>query len=121
MNKPPKVNIAEIELSENDYVLGNRRWNCLKLIEHSKKYKPFKIPLASIDIGVKRWGLESMEDFMYHYKRVQNTSLDYPILLDDTGCICDGWHRVCKAILEGDIYIDAIRLETMPEHDINEV
>ncbi len=114
----PKVEIEGIEITQNDYVRGDARWNCLKLIEHSKKYKVFDLPLAGIDIGISAWGGQlTVDDFVYHMKRIENTNLEYPILLDDRGTICDGWHRVCKALLRGDTTIKAIRLSTMPEAD----
>ncbi len=34
-------------------------------------------------------------------KRVLNTDLNYPIILNEEGFIMDGWHRVTKALLEG--------------------
>jgi hypothetical protein len=61
------------------------------------------------------WRISSTYDFITHYKRVKDTDLKYPILLDDRGCICDGWHRVAKAIIEGKKYIKAIRIEEMPD------
>ena len=48
---------------------------------------------------------------------MQDCSLNYPIILDDCGQIADGYHRLCKAILEGRETIKAIRLEEMPAPD----
>ena len=53
--------------------------------------------------------------FLYHLKRVNDTNLDYPVILDDEGVICDGWHRVAKAYLEGRPTVKAIRLLEMPD------
>lgn len=114
----PIVEIEGIEITENDYVRSDARWNCLKLIEHSKKYPVFDFPLAGMDLGRDAWGGQlTMDDFVYHMKRIEKTNLEYPILLDDRGTICDGWHRICKALLKGDTAIKAIRLVTMPEAD----
>ena len=112
----PKVIIEKLEITENNFVRSkNESWNCTTLIEHSKKFKIFDLPLAGISLYGSPWGsIESLDSFMYHIKRIENTSLTHPILLDDYGQICDGWHRVCKAILKGDTTIKAIRLETMP-------
>ncbi len=99
-----------------------RRWTAHSLIEHSKKYNAFDLPLAGLNISGYPWGDPTIDNFIYHSKRVQNADLDKPIILDDMGCIADGWHRVVKAILEGKETIQAIRLEDMPEPDefINE-
>ncbi len=59
-----------------------------------------------------------MKQFIENYKRVEDCSLDYPVILDDEGFIADGNHRLCKAILEGKDTIKAIRLLKMPAPDI---
>jgi len=53
-------------------------------------------------------------------KRVQNTDLKYPIILDVKGVVADGYHRVAKAILEGKSTIKAYRLKQMPPYDFVE-
>ena len=112
----PKVIIDSLEMTENNYERGKgEKWNCTTLIEHSKKFKVFDMPLAGISTYGTPWGvIDSLDGFLYHIKRIENTSLEHPIILDDYGNICDGWHRVCKAILKGDTTIKAIRLENMP-------
>jgi hypothetical protein len=86
------------------------------LIEASKDLIPFKMPLCGIDISVEPWGKMTIKSFIYHSKRVSNCTLDHPVILDDTGYICDGWHRVVMAVLRGDEYIMAKRLIVMPEN-----
>ena len=54
-------------------------------------------------------------------KRTNNADLKYPIILTDKGVICDGWHRLCKAVYQGDEYIKAIRIEKMPEYSGKEI
>jgi len=116
--KFPKVKIEGVSMDENNYDDGFAVWNSLKLIEHSKKYKVFHLPLVGINLGGCPWSKEmTIDSFLYHSKRIKNTDLKYPIILDDTGVIADGWHRVCKAILKGNTTIKAIRLETMPKPD----
>ena len=46
---------------------------------------------------------------------MNQADLKYPIILDDTGFICDGWHRLLKSIVEGKDTIKAIRLKVMPD------
>jgi len=79
-----------------------------------KKYKVFDLPLISLGLDWNPFDYNNILDFIKHVKRVNESDLKYPILIDDLGIICDGWHRVVKAILEGKKYIKAIRLEEMP-------
>ena len=82
----------------------------------AKGYRPFDMPLACVVLDTKCWGtLTDFKDFLVHYTRCTKANLDYPILLDVNGFICDGWHRVARAIIEGRATIKAIRLEEMPE------
>lgn len=44
------------------------------------------------------------------------------VIFEDSGItenryICDGYHRICKAILENKTEIDAIRIQKMPKPD----
>lgn len=93
-------------------------WSALTLIEAAKDYEPFDLPLAGIDISVGVWsGVDTIKGFTEHVKRVKDTDLKYPIILDDRGVICDGWHRIVKALILGKTYIKAIRLQQMPSYD----
>lgn len=114
----PKIEIEGIDLVENHYVDYNGNvWSAVKLIETSKQYEPFDLPLAGIDLHTLPWEVNSILDFVHHVKRIDNTNLKYPVILDDEGIICDGWHRVAKAILKGDTSIKAVRLLKMPPRD----
>jgi len=119
VEQPPVVPVDGIELHENEFDDGNARWSTLKLIQHSKKFPFFDMPLAGINLSGGAWGeTMSFDDFIHHCNRVENTDLKHPIILDDQGIICDGWHRVCKAILEGRNTIKATRLNSMPKPDM---
>jgi hypothetical protein len=117
----------EVVLSDCLYTrtVGNTKtsWDVPTLLQYVKeqKYKTFDLPLDGINITDLMWRINSTYDFITHYKRVKDTDLKYPILLDDRGCICDGWHRVAKAIIEGKKYIKAIRIETMPDASHEEI
>ena len=119
MYKTPKIKIKEVTVEENGFEEDGCFWYSKTLIEQSKHYPVFAIPLAGIDLTNLPWGddSKSINDFIYHFKRIENTDLKHPIILNDKGFICDGWHRVCKAILQGYTGIDAIRLEEMPQPD----
>jgi hypothetical protein len=114
------VKLKENKLSNN---VWNRTENGIKyswdiptLIQYTKeeKYKVFDLPLNGIDVSWNPFDYNNIFDFINHVKRVNEVDLKYPILIDDLGTICDGWHRVVKAIIKGDKTIKAIRIKNMP-------
>lgn len=115
------IRIKETKLSHGEYsiAIGNKRkiWQIPTLIQHCKEqnYKTFRLPINAIDISVNVWEVDSILEFSDHAKRIKLVNKHYPILLDNTGFICDGWHRVVYAIINDIEYIDAIRIEEMPE------
>lgn len=114
----PVVEIEKMTLIESEYIdkEGNV-WSALKLIEKSKKYEPFDLPLAAVDTSGLPFRLSDLDDFIFQVKRVNETDLKYPVILSNMGVIADGWHRIAKAILEGRKSIKAIRLLEMPPID----
>ncbi len=110
-----KLGISEFHYSQNTYTRAGKTYQVTDLIELSKNLEPFEIPIAGIDIGVQTWGEVDIKDFCYHMDRVNKSDLSFPIILDNTGFICDGWHRVVKSIIEGKETIKAVRLTVMPE------
>ena len=116
VSRLPKVPIHAAKISDHGYVARGKRWSVADLIQAVKEQDltPFKVPLATINLTSNIWDVEDLDDIIYHMKRVQVTDLDYPIIYDVYGCICDGWHRIAKAILQGDTSIQAVRLNTMP-------
>lgn len=116
----PKVKItSEQGLAENRYHVDGKYWAAANLVAwcKEKKYPTFKLPLAAVNLAGMPWHIADLDTYIWETKRVMNTDLKYPIILDDYGRICDGYHRVCKAILEGKSEIDAIRIEKMPNPD----
>lgn len=114
----PKVEIDCMTLIESSY--ENKEgfiYNALKLIEASKDLPVFDYPLACIDLSVMPFQVNDMKDLLFQVKRIENTDLQYPIILDDKGVIADGYHRVLKALLDEQTTIKAIRIQKMPEFD----
>ena len=50
-------------------------------------------------------------------KRVQQADLNCPIILDESGFVMDGWHRIAKALFEGRKTIKAVRFRETPPCD----
>ena len=51
-----------------------------------------------------------------HARDIYEADLSYPIILSPTGEVLDGWHRICKAFLQGLEELDAVQLTTMPPY-----
>lgn len=117
--KNPKVEIESMGLSENYYKDGSKIWNVPTLLQYVKemKYETFKMPVAGVDLSYMPWDIHSMKSLLFHLKRIKECDLSHPILLDDKGMVCDGTHRIIKAILDNKTEIDAIRIQRMPPPD----
>ena len=116
-NEVPTLDIEGIAFHESYYSTRGNTYDAPTLVAFAKhkNYKPFDLPLVGIDISHIPFSASTFGQFLYHLKRVNDTSLDYPVILDDEGVICDGWHRVAKAYLEGRPTVKAIRLLEMPD------
>ena len=113
----PIVNISSLSFSGSGYESGDRKWDATNLVEWCKeqKYKVFDFPLAAVNLNTMPFRVATLDDFIWQLKRVMETDLKYPIIFDEKGVICDGWHRVTKALYEKKSTIKAIRIEKMPE------
>jgi hypothetical protein len=115
-NTIPVINLDKLELSNNYYLCNGNTYDVPNLIQFCKDkgYKEFDLPLVGINIDVEPFSIRDVYSFCWHMNRVNDADLKYPVILDDKGFICDGWHRVCKAILNGNKTIKAIRMLDMP-------
>ena len=113
----PTLDIDGLAFHESYYSTRGNTYDAPTLVAFAKhkNYKTFDLPLVGIDISHMPFSSSTFGQFLYHLKRVNDTNLDYPVILDDEGVICDGWHRVAKAYLEGRPTVKAIRLLEMPD------
>lgn len=90
-------------------------WDVIKLIELARELEVISVPLESIkeldeafwyDLGGAKPTCRNVAE---HAKLIQQTDLSYPILLCSEGRVMDGMHRVCKALMNGDSHIKAVR------------
>lgn len=114
-----KVPIDNLTFAESEYQRGNKIWKAQTLYEFakSKGYPILDMPLWNIDLTSEPFECSQLHAFIFQCKRVRDCSLEYPIILDEVGQIADGYHRLCKAILEGKETIKVIRLLEMPAPD----
>ena len=113
----PTLDIDGLAFHESYYSTRGNTYDAPTLVAFAKhkNYKTFDLPLVGIDISHMPFSATTFGQFLCHLKRVNDTNLDYPVILDDEGVICDGWHRVAKAYLEGRPTVKAIRLLEMPD------
>lgn len=119
----PLIPLEHVALGKSMFEHGGHGWKATTLIRAAKEQncKPFDLPLAGLDLSSKPWGrTDDIVGFVFHAHRMLNADLKYPIILDDSGYICDGWHRVARAIIEKKATIKAMRLNHMPEPDYME-
>lgn len=114
-----KVPIDNMSFEESEYRRGDKVWKAQTLCDFAKakEYPIMDMPLWNIDLTTEPFECNQLHSFIFQCKRVSDCSLDYPIILDEVGQIADGYHRLCKAILEGRETIKAIRLLEMPAPD----
>ena len=110
-----KLKISSFNIRESNFCKNDKCYRVVDIIEAAKDLEAFDLPLCGLDIGVRPWGDMTIKNFIYHMARIERASMDHPVILDDEGYICDGWHRVSKAILAGEKTIKAKRLTFMPE------
>ena len=117
--RAPKVKIMDMSFDESHFIKGTKKWFAKTLYNEVKKEKlqPFDFPLATFDMSTVSFESENMENFLFQCKRVLNADKTIPIVFDASGQVADGYHRICKAILDGDRYIKAYRLNIMPKED----
>jgi len=116
----PVVKINDHLIGEGRYILGGQEWDMSTLINATEGLPVFDLQLAALDLSVYPWGNDgkTLMSFLYHFKRIKKVNLSNPVIMDPTGYIIDGWHRVAKAIINGKTTIKAIRLLVMPEPDV---
>ena len=108
------IKIDDFHWLDSNYQVGEKVYDVQDLIKAAADLEEFDLPLAGVSMNHPICQ-PTLTSFLYHWKRVEKADLQYPVIIDSTGYICDGWHRVAKAILEGKTTIKAKRLEVMPE------
>jgi len=100
------------------FVDGQNSWDVQTIWDAAKDLPVFELPIIGLNTAIGTWGPDmTFLDFVSHAKLMNTADMSYPIILDPTGYIADGRHRLAKAICNGDRTIKACRLMYMPEPD----
>ena len=54
---------------------------------------------------------------MEHCSLIVQADLAYPVILDQSGRVMDGMHRICKALMQGIPRVSAVQFVSDPEPD----
>ena len=104
-------------LNEEKCYIGKEWWYASTLIEASKDLEPYDLHLDSLDLGVWPWSGISILRFLQEVICCASIDLTNPVIMTASGWVMNGWHRICKAILDGEETIKTVRLLKLPEPD----
>ncbi len=100
-----------------------RFWRMDQLWELAEGLPVKKVRLSDLDgFDEVRWfgGPRNLQPtfraIAEHARDIFNADLAYPIILSPTGEVLDGWHRICKAFVQGIGELEAIQLTTLPPY-----
>lgn len=104
-----------VDLDDQVFEDGNKRWRISRLIDLSKDFKILIIPVEYMNIyNMYPDKIRDTMDFVSHVRRVNSADTTCPIILDEEGFIMDGRHRLVKTLLNGYKTIKAVRFEKTP-------
>lgn len=101
---------------------GTLAWDVDRLIELSKNFTPKSVLLSDIrELDQSFWFSDGQKatcrEIALHAKLMNETDLNFPIILSQDGAVMDGMHRVCKALILGMGSIQAVQFRADPEPD----
>lgn len=102
-------------------------WDIHRLVELSSNLQVKEVSLEEIaEIDENYWYINdghipTCRSIASHIKLMNETDLQYPIILCQDGRVMDGMHRVLKALLQGSKKIKSVRFNVNPEPDYIDV
>jgi hypothetical protein len=102
-------------------------WDVDRPVQLTKNFPRIRVPLDAIrEIDEPHWFSGGAQEatcraVMEHARMINETDLQFPIILSSDGRVMDGMHRVLKALLNGSKSIEAVRFEQDPEPDFVDV
>lgn len=102
-------------------------WDVDRLIEQSKGLPILEVALGAIaELDKNFWFQEdgdipTCRAIAEHALLIKQVDMRFPIILSASGRVMDGMHRVCRALIDGQETIKAVRFELDPEPDYVDV
>ena len=97
-------------------------WDVHRLVELSRDLDRETVPLSSIrELDEAYWSNEgprmTCRQAVDHARLMRDADLGFPVILSSDGRVMDGMHRICKALLQGEDRVQAVRFRRDPEPD----
>ncbi len=97
-------------------------WHTEKLWEATKDFPLTNVEIESLKhLDAVCWFDDdfpaTLRNVVEHFVRMELVDADYPIILDPSGQLFDGAHRVAKALARGQSTIKAVQLTEVPPPD----
>jgi hypothetical protein len=98
-------------------------WDVRRLIQLSNALVRERVSLSAIlELDEPYWAggpdqRLTCREVVDHARLMLDCDSAFPIILSNDGRVMDGMHRICKALLEGHIEIEAVRFVQDPEPD----
>ena len=102
---------------------GLQAWDVDRLVALSKDLPRFRIQLSAIfELDEAYWFSGGASEatcraVVERARFIEEADLSFPIILSADGRVMDGMHRVAKALLKGQVDIEAVRFVRDPEPD----
>ena len=104
-----------------DSLRGLLAWDVRRLIQLTEELPTFQLRLSEIsEIDENHWfqrDIPTCRGVMEHSQLIKDADLSFPIIVDPSGRVMDGMHRVCKALMLGNETILTVQLNELPEPD----
>ncbi|MEL7538197.1 MAG: hypothetical protein AAFZ58_08835 [Pseudomonadota bacterium] len=106
-----------------DSANGLLAWDVRRLIELSRELPIVHVAIDDIaELDEPHWythegATPTCRSLLEHMRLIDEADLDYPIILDHTGRVMDGMHRVCRALRAGRQRVLAVQFTRTPDPD----
>ena len=103
---------------DSGYELNDKYYKASSLVKQAEEEgnNVFDYDLRCLPLQI-RWNNLDPSLLAHVIDRVEKADLKYPVIFSPNGTICDGYHRITKAILKGKNTVKAIRLISYPKPD----
>jgi hypothetical protein len=101
---------------------GFDAWDVDRLVELVRDLPTFDLPLTAIsELDEDYWygagDVPTVRSVVQHWELAREVDPSHPIIVDPTGRVMDGMHRVARALSEGRTLLPAKRLPALPPPD----
>ena len=113
MSYPPTPTVKRLWNDDNESVMGaieGNKWRIRDLRSVVQNEKPFDLPLGLFNFREHEFEAKDLYEFAQHMLHVQESDLQYPVIMDQRGRVVDGRHRIVKALLEGKESVKCVKI-----------